>query len=171
MTTSRTRIARPLSIALLIAVSPVLVGCSVAENIVGGVVSEAQNQAGDAISEAQRQASDALSEALGGAAFSTDGQLPAGFPAEAVPVVGDVQGGVSGPDASGWAVRTTLVSDDFASAAAALEGAGFVSSAVDSDADSGFGTFALAPHTVVLTVGTDGDGVVTATYVVTVDGS
>jgi len=169
MTTSPARIARPLLIAFAIATIPLLAGCSVAENMVNGVVSEAQDQADDAISEAQKQAGDALSEALGGAAFSTDGQLPSGFPADTIPVVGDVQGGVSGPDGSGWGVRTTLVGDDFASAQAALEGAGFTSSAVNSDADSGFGTFTLEPHTVVLTVSTATDGVVTANYVVTVN--
>ena len=156
MTTSALRFARPLSIALLIAVAPVLVGCSAAENMVNGVVDEAQNQAGDAISEA-----------LGGAGVTTDGQLPSGFPSDAIPVVGEVQGGGSGPDSSGWVVDTTLGSDDFASAQAALEGVGYVSSAVNSDADSGFGTFTLAPYTVVLTVNTDADGATTATYVVT----
>ena len=156
MSTSVLRFARPLSIALLIAVSPVLVGCGAAENMVNGVVDEAQNQAGDA-----------LSEALGGASISTDGELPTGFPLDAIPVVGEVLGGGSAPDASGWVVRTTLGTDDFASAQAALEGAGFVSSAVNADADSGFGTFTLAPYSVLLTVTTGGDGAVTATYVVT----
>lgn len=170
MTTSPTRFARPLMLAFAIATIPLLAGCSVAENVVDGVVSEAQNQADNAISEAQKQAGDAISDALGGAAVSTDGELPAGFPTDTIPVVGDVQGGVSGPDGTGWGVRTTLVSDDFASAQAALEGAGFTSSAVSSDADSGFGTFTLDPHTVVLTVSTATDGVVTANYVVTVNG-
>jgi len=156
MTTPRLRFARPLSLALVLFAFPMLAGCSVAENMVNGVVSEAQNQAGDAISEA-----------LGGAGVTTDGQLPSGFPSDAIPVVGEVQGGGSGPDSSGWVVVTTLGSDDFASAQAALEGAGYVSSAVNSDADSGFGTFTLAPYTVVLTVNTDADGATTATYVVT----
>jgi hypothetical protein len=156
MTTSSLRFARPLSIALLIAVAPVLVGCSAAENMVNGVVDEAQSQAGDAISEA-----------LGGAGISSDGELPGGFPSDAVPIVGEVQGGGSGPDSSGWVVITTLSTDDFASAQAALEGAGYVSSAVNSDADSGFGNFVLDPYTVVLTVSTDNDGTTTATYVVT----
>ena len=156
MTTSTLKIARPLSIALLLFATPMLAGCSVAENMVNGVVSEAQNQAGDAISEA-----------LGGAGVSTDGELPSGFPSDAVPIVGEVQGGGSGPDSSGWVVMTTLTDDDFAAAQAALEGAGYVSSAVNSDADSGFGNFVLDPYTVVLTVSTDGDGKTTATYVVT----
>jgi hypothetical protein len=156
MTTSRSPIARPLSLALVLFAMPVLAGCSVAENMVNGVVSEAQNQAGDAISEA-----------LGGAGVTTDGEMPSGFPSDAIPVVGEVQGGGSGPDSSGWVVVTTLGADDFAAAQAALEGAGYVSSAVNSDADSGFGSFTLAPYTVVLTVNTDADGVTTATYVVT----
>jgi hypothetical protein len=156
MTTSALRFARPLSIALLIAVAPVLVGCSAAENVVNGVVGEAQNQAEDAISEA-----------LGGAGISSDGELPNGFPADAVPVVGEVLGGGSAPDSSGWVVRTNLGGESFASAQAALEGAGFESSAVNSDADSGFGTFTLAPYSVVLTVSTGSDDAMTATYVVT----
>ena len=161
MTISALRFARPLSIALLIAVTPVLVGCSAAENVVNGVVDEAQNQAGDAISEA-----------LGGAGISTDGEIPNGFPSDEIPVVGEVLGGGSAPDASGWVVRTTLAEagasgEDFVSAQAALEAAGFASSAVNADADSGFGTFTLAPYSVVLTVATDSDGVMTATYMVT----
>jgi hypothetical protein len=156
MTTSTLKIARPLSLALLIFAVPALAGCSVAENMVNGVVSEAKNQAGDAVSEA-----------LGGAGVSTDGELPSGFPADQIPVVGEVQGGGSGPDSSGWVVVTTLTADDFASAQAALEGAGYVASAANGDADSGFGTFTLAPYTVVLTVATDADGTTTATYVVT----
>ena len=156
MTTSTLKIARPLSLALLVFAAPALAGCSVAENMVNGVVSEAQNQAGDAISEA-----------LGGAGVSTDGELPTGFPSDEIPVVGEVQGGGSGPDSSGWVVITTLSTDDFASAQAALEGAGYVSSAVNSGADSGFGNFVLDPYTVVLTVSTDNDGTTTATYVVT----
>jgi len=81
--------------------------------------------------------------------------------------VGEVQGGGAGPDSSGWVVVTTLTTHDFAAAQAALEGAGYVASAVNSDADSGFGTFTLAPYTVVLTVATDTDGATTATYIVT----
>jgi len=156
MTTTSSRFARPLLIALLLISAPVLTGCSVAENIVGGVVDEAKNQAGDAISDA-----------LGGAGVSTDGELPTGFPSDAVPIVGTVQGGGSAPDASGWVVRTTLAGDDFASAQAALEGAGYVASAVNTDADSGFGTFTLAPYSVALATDTGADGVVTATYIVT----
>jgi hypothetical protein len=161
MRTSRLRSARPLAIALLIVVSPALVGCSAAENIVGGVVDEATDQAGEALG-------DAVSDALGGAGISTDGQLPSGFPAANVPLVGSVQGGGAGPDASGWVVRTTLgAGESFATAQAALEAAGYASSAVNADADSGFGSFTLAPYAVALTVATDADGVATATYIVT----
>jgi hypothetical protein len=79
-----------------------------------------------------------------------------------------VQGGGAGPDASGWVVRTTLgEGETFATAQSALEGAGYASSAVNADADSGFGSFTLAPYTVALTVATDPDGVTTATYIVT----
>ncbi|MCU1544855.1 MAG: putative secreted protein [Microbacteriaceae bacterium] len=162
MSTSPLRSARPLALALLLAVSPVLVGCSAAENIVGGVVDEAKSQAADALG-------DAVSDALGGAGISTDGELPPGFPAAAVPLVGTVQGGGAGPDASGWVVRTRLAAgESFATAQAALEAAGFASSAVNADADSGFGSFALAPYTVALTVAADSGGIATATYIVTI---
>jgi hypothetical protein len=161
MSTTSPRLIRPLAIALLIASSPVLVGCSVAENVVGGVVNEAQDQVGDAVG-------DAVSDALGGAGISTDGQLPPGFPADAVPVVGSVQGGGAAPDSSGWVVISALESgESFATAQQALEGAGYVSSAVDSDADSGFGNFSLAPYNVAVTVATETGGTMSATYVVT----
>jgi hypothetical protein len=161
MSTFSRRLARPLAIALLIAATPVLVGCSAAENIVGGVVEEAKNQAGQA-------AGDAVAEALGGAGVSTDGELPPAFPADAVPLVGAVRGGGAGPDSSGWVVLTTFGDGEtFDDAQAALEGAGYTAGAVDADADSGFGNFTLAPYNVALTVATEGGGATTATYVVT----
>jgi hypothetical protein len=161
MSTTSFRLARPLAIALLLAAFPVLVGCSVAENVVNGVVDEATDQVGGAVG-------DAVSEALGGAGISADGQLPPGFPADDVPVVGAVQGGGAGPDSSGWVVISTFgEGESFATAQAALEGAGYVSSAVDADADSGFGNFTLAPYNVALTVATEAGGAMGATYVVT----
>jgi hypothetical protein len=135
----------------------VLAGCSVAENVVGGVVDEAG-----------KQLEDSVSEQLGGAGVSTDGELPTGFPEDAVPVVGEVQGGGNAPGATGWVVRTTLTGDEqFSTAQEGLEAAGYAPSAVNSDANSGFGTFTLAPYTVVLTVDTDNGGVTSATYLVT----
>jgi len=153
-TLSRRARVSVLTIALL--ALPALTGCSVAENMVGGVVSEAQGQLDDAVSDA-----------LGGAGITTDGELPSGFPTEEIPLAGEVLGGGSAPEGAGWVVRTELAAgDDFATAQAALEDAGYESSAVNSDTDSGFGTFTLTPYTVVLTVATDAD-VMTATYVVT----
>jgi hypothetical protein len=150
---SRTRLSLAAASALLFL--PALTGCSIAENMVGGVVSEAQGQLDDAVSDA-----------LGGAGITTDGELPGGFPSDEIPLTGTVLGGGSAPEGAGWVVRTELTDADFAAAQAALEDAGFESSAVNSDADSGFGTFTLTPYTVVLTVATDAD-VMTATYVVT----
>ncbi|MCU1423900.1 MAG: putative secreted protein [Microbacteriaceae bacterium] len=157
MATLRARLTAPTAIVIAILATPLLAGCSVAENVVGGVVDEAGSQLEESISDQ-----------LGGAGVSTDGELPDGFPAEAIPLVGEVQGGGSAPDSAGWVVRTVLGADErFPAAQAALDEAGYASSAVDSDSDSGFGTFTLEPYTVVLTVATDADGVVSATYIVT----
>jgi len=153
--TTLSRRARVSVLAIALLALPALTGCSVAENMVGGVVSEAQGQLDDAVSDA-----------LGGAGITTDGELPSGFPTEEIPLTGEVLGGGSAPEGSGWVVRTALTGEDFATAQAALEDAGYESSAVNSDADSGFGTFTLTPYTVVLTVATDAE-VMTATYVVT----
>jgi len=146
------------AIALAIAATLPLAGCSVLDNVVDGVVGEAQEQLDGVISET-----------LGGAGISTDGELPTGYPAAEIPVVGEVQGGGSAPDSSGWVVVTTLSgADQFAVAQGELEAAGFVASGVNTDADGGFGTFTLEPYTVVLTVATDAEGATTGTYVVTV---
>ena len=136
-----------------------------------GVVSEASDQVGDAVDgavdSAKSQFDDAVSDALGGAGISTDGELPDGFPVDDVPLVGTVEGGGAGPDSAGWVARTTLGDGEtFETAAGELEGAGFTGSAVDSDADSGFGNYSGSKYTVLLTVNT-ADGVATATYVVT----
>ena len=64
-------------------------------------------------------------------------------------------------------VRTELGSvAEFEEARSALEGAGYTASAVNSDANSGFGTFTSADYTVVLVVATEASEV-TATYIVT----
>ncbi len=150
--------SRTIAIAalLLLGTTPALVGCSVADNIVGGVVDEVRGGVDDAIGES-----------LGGAGITTDGELPSGFPVAAVPTIGEVRGGGSGPSSSGWVVQTTLASAaDFATAQEALEAAGFTASGVNTDAESGFGSFSSAEYIVVLTVATGSDDVVTATYVV-----
>ena len=168
-----------LASVLLLGAAPILAGCGVAENVVGGIAGEARDSVDDAIAGAQDGVDDAVAsardtvdeaigQAIGGAGITADGELPSGFPADAVPLTGEVLGGGSGPDSTGWVVHTRLAAaSDFAAAQAALEGAGFGSSAVDSDADSGFGTFTSNAFRVILTVSTDGDGLVDATYVVT----
>ena len=161
----------PAVFALLIVAGFALSGCSAAENVVNGVVSEASDQVGEAVDgavdSAKSQFDDAVSDALGGAGISTDGELPKGFPVDDVPLVGTVEGGGAGPDSTGWVARTTLTGDEsFESAGGALEDAGFDPSAVNSDTDSGFGTYSGTGYTVLLTVGTT-DAVMTATYVVT----
>ncbi|HEV7956800.1 MAG TPA: hypothetical protein VGP10_06555 [Marisediminicola sp.] len=146
-----------LAAALLVGAAPALVGCGVAENIVGGVTDEVRGGVDDAIGKA-----------LGGAGITTNGQVPDGFPMDAVPVVGEVVGGGAGPNATGWVLKTRLESAaDFVTAQETLEGAAFTASGVNSDSDSGFGSFTSADHVVVLTVATGSDGVVSATYVVT----
>ncbi len=146
-----------LSAALLLGGMTTLAGCSVADNVVGGVVDEVRGGVDDAVTDV-----------LGGAGVSTDGNVPNGFPTDAVPLTGTVAGGGAGTDATGWVVRTTLANaGEFAAAQTALEGAGFEGSAVNADETSGFGTFTSDRYTVILTVTTGSDDVVTATYVVT----
>jgi hypothetical protein len=179
---------RPVLVAaLLLGAVPLLTGCGVAENAVSGVVDEARSGVDDAVGDAVDQAregvdgavgdvvdqarsglDDAVGDVLGGAAITDDGALPRGFPSDAVPLTGEVLGGGAAPDSLGWAVRTRLAgADQFSVAQSALEAAGFASSAVDSDGDSGFGTFTSDAHRVVLASTTDADGLVTATWLVT----
>jgi hypothetical protein len=130
------------------------------DNVIEGVVGEGAEQL-------QGGVEGLVEDAIGGTAISSDGQLPDGFPADAVPVTGTVLGGGSGPNGAGWVARTQLGSAaEFEQAKSALEGAGFTASAVNSDGNSGFGTFTSADHVVVLVVATE-SGQATATYVVT----
>lgn len=142
-------------------------GCSTGtplDNIVEGLVDQGVEQITSGIDESVRGLVD---DVLGGVELSTDGEPPASFPSE-IPLTGEVLGGGAGPDGTGWVVRTRL--DDpgaFDAAAAALEGAGFAASGVSSDADSGYGAFTSSAYRVDLSVATDAQGEVTATYVVT----
>ncbi len=143
-----------------------LTGCTGTplDNVIEGIVGEGAEQLGDQV---QGGVEGLVEDALGGTAISSDGELPDGFPADAVPVTGTVLGGGSGPNGTGWVVRTQLGSaTEFEQARTALEGAGYTASAVNSDAESGFGTFTSADYTVVLVVATE-SGQANATYVVT----
>ncbi|MFC0682257.1 hypothetical protein ACFFGH_30885 [Lysobacter korlensis] len=149
-------------IVVALASALTLTGCTGTplDNVIEGLVGEGAEQL-------QGGVEGLVEDALGGTAITSDGQLPEGFPADAVPVTGTVLGGGSGPNGTGWVARTELASAaEFEQAKAALEGAGFTASAVNSDANSGFGTFTSADHTVVLVVATE-SGQATATYVVT----
>jgi hypothetical protein len=134
------------------------------DNIVEGIVQQGVDQLVGGIDEQIRGLVD---DVLGGVELTGDGEVPASFPAE-VPLTGAVLGGGAGPEGSGWVVRTQLDGGlGFADAAAALEQAGFTASGVSSDATSGYGAYSGAAYRVDLSVATDGEGVVTATYVVT----
>lgn len=152
-----------LSGALLIGAT----GCSTGtplDNIVEGLVEQGVDQIMSGVDEQIRGLVD---EVLGGVEITTDGTVPGSFPNE-VPLTGDVLGGGAGPEGSGWVVRTQLDGGlGFADAAEALEAAGFSASGVSSDAESGYGAYTSDSYRVDLSVATDADGVVTATYVVT----
>lgn len=143
-----------------------LVACgtgSPVDNVVGGAVDGLRG-------EAERALGDTLDEVLGGAAVSTDGTLPESFPSAEVPLApGAVRGGGAAPDGAGWAAQVAVDEGvTFGSTQAQLEAAGYTAAGVDSDADSGFGTFTGATHRVVLTFSTEASGgAVLATYVVT----
>ncbi|GAA1690397.1 hypothetical protein GCM10009792_08060 [Microcella alkalica] len=161
------RLAATLAAALVGALALGASGCATGtplDDIVEGLVDQGVEQITSGIDESVRGLVD---DVLGGVELSTDGEPPASFPRE-VPLVGDVLGGGAGPDSTGWVVRTRI--DDagaFAAAAAALEGAGFAASGVSSDTDSGYGAFTSSAYRVDLSVATDAQGEVTATYVVT----
>ena len=143
-----------------------LTGCTGTplDNVVGGLVDEGAKQLSEQV---QGGVEGLVEDALGGTALTSDGKLPDGFPADAVPVTGTVEGGGSGPTGTGWVARTKLGSAaEFDTARAALEDAGYAASAVNSDANSGFGTFSSADYTVVLVIATE-SGDAHATYVVT----
>jgi hypothetical protein len=135
------------------------------DNIVGGAVDSGLE---DLKGTAQKAVEDAAGEALNGAGITTDGTLPASFPAEVPLVPGTTRGGGAGPDGTGWVAQIAVSgADQFTVARQQLEDAGFAASGVDTDAESGFGTFTGAAYRVVLTVSTDSEGQAIATYVVT----
>mgnify|MGYP000067664643 CR=1 FL=1 len=163
---TRTRTRRLAALALAAGLAFGASGCtgSPLDDIVEGVVQQGVDEITGGIDESVRGLVDGV---LGGAAISTDGSLPSGFPNEVV-VTGEVVGGAAGPEGTGWVAQSRLGGGaGFEDAAAALERAGFSPSNVSSDADSGFGSFTSASYRVDLAVATDAEGVVTATYVVT----
>ncbi len=152
-----------LSLALVAGTSACSTGTPI-DNIVEGLVQQGVDQLVGGIDEQIRGLVD---DVLGGVELTADGTVPSSFPTE-VPLTGAVLGGGAGPQGSGWVVRTRLDGGlAFADAAATLEGAGFAPSGVSSDAGSGYGAFTSDAYRVDLSVATDADGVVTATYVVT----
>ena len=163
----RTRLVRSAT-GLLLAAGLVggLTACSSLDNVVGSAVDQGVESVRGTVEGA---VGDAVSEALGGASVSTDGTLPESFPAEVPLLDGTVRGGGAGPDGSGWVAQLAVASlDDFATAQAALEAAGYSAAGVNVDADTALGTFTGPTYRVVLTITTQAsDGAVLATYVVT----
>jgi hypothetical protein len=167
VTSTRTRLLRSAS-AVLLATGLVggLAACSAVDNVVGSAVDQGVESVRGTVEGA---VGDAVSDALGGASVSTDGTLPDSFPAEVPLLDGTVRGGGAGPDGSGWVAQVTVASlDDFTTAQAALEAAGYTAAGVNVDADTALGTFTGPTYRVMLTVTTQAsDGAVIATYVVT----
>ena len=165
---SKSLIRSVAALTLVVGLGAGLTACgsgSPIDNIVGGAIDSSVEGLTGTV---QQAVEDAAGEALGGAGITTDGTLPESFPAEVPLVEGTVRGGGAGPEGSGWVAQITVSgADRFTVAQQQLEQAGYTSSGVDSDADSGFGTFTGSAYRVVLTVSTDTDGVSTATYVVT----
>ena len=152
--------------SVVLAGALLLTGCTGTplDNIVEGIVSDGADQIAEQV---EGGVQGLIEDAIGGTEITSDGRLPDGFPADAVPVTGTVLGGGSGPNGMGWVARTQLASAaEFDQARAALEGAGYAASAVNADANSGFGTFTSSDYTVVLIVATE-SGQANATYVVT----
>jgi hypothetical protein len=167
MMSSRRR-HRVAAIALASALLATTAGCTTGtpiDSIVDGLVQQGVDQVTGGLDESIRGL---VGDVLGGVELNTDGQVPSTFPAD-IALTGAVVGGGAGPADSGWVVQTLLEGGlTFVDAAAALEAAGFVASGVADDADGGYGAFTSSAHRVDLSVITDADGVVTATYVVTV---
>ncbi|MCU1635476.1 MAG: hypothetical protein JWQ68_715 [Cryobacterium sp.] len=134
---------------------------SLTENIVGAAVEEGKKALSDT-------AENLIEDLAAGTSISTDGELPAGFPVDDVPLgEGTVLGGGAGPNSSGWIVNVSLPSvESFEAASTTLTDAGYTAAGVSSDSTSAFGTFTNSTYRVVLTVTTGGDGAVTANYVV-----
>lgn len=166
MSLSRSRralAATAVSVALVAGTSACSTGTPL-DNIVEGLVQQGVDQLVGGIDE---QIQGLVGEVLGGVELTGDGEVPATFPTE-VALTGTVLGGAAGPENSGWVVRTQLDGGlGFDDAAAALEQAGFSPSGVSADAGSGYGAYTSDVYRVDLSVATDGDGIVTATYVVT----
>ncbi|QSB24459.1 hypothetical protein [Curtobacterium sp. 24E2] len=143
-------------------------GSSVASTVADGVAGIDGKAIQDGMSSVAGGIDGALDTALKGANVTSDGKVPDGFPSSDVPLVdGTVLGGGAGPNGSGWVVQVRAGSvDDFASAAQQLADAGYTESAKRADSSSAFGMFRSDGYRVVLTF-SDGDGGVTATYIVT----
>jgi hypothetical protein len=161
------RTHRAAMMAVVLALVAGTAGCATGtplDNIVDGLVQQGVDQVTGGIDESIRGL---VGDVLGGVELTIDGQVPSTFPAD-IALTGAVVGGGAGPAGSGWVVQTLLEGGlTFADAADALEVAGFAASGVADDAGGGYGAFISSAHRVDLSVITDGDGVVTATYVVT----
>lgn len=138
-----------------------LAGCSQ----VGDVVREAAHEGAEQV---RHSVEDVIGDTLGKVQVSTDGHVPDSFPTDAVPFPeGKLLGGGAAPEGTGWVAQVAVpdVEGGFQDAQARLEAAGYASSEVASDAQSGYGRFESDAYTVIVTVSAD-PGSPVATYVV-----
>ena len=96
------------------------------------------------------------------------GDLPEGFPEDAVPLVGEVTSGtaVDTPDGTGWTISTETdgsAEDVFSEAVAELEDAGFTNQSTLGGTSA---NLTSEEYGVVLNVSDSGTGAVVAVYVV-----
>ncbi|RIJ51120.1 hypothetical protein DZG00_10110 [Clavibacter lycopersici] len=152
---------RGLAAGLVLVPALVITGCSQ----VGDVVRDA---AQEGAKQVRHSVEDVVGDTLGKVQVSTDGHIPDSFPADAVPFPeGKLLGGGAAPDGAGWVAQVAVpeVEGGFADARTRLEAAGYASSEIASDAQSGYGRFTTDAYTVIVTVSAD-PGSPVATYVV-----
>lgn len=138
-----------------------LTGCSQ----VGDVVRDAAHEGAKQV---RHSVEDVIGDTLGKVQVSTDGHVPDTFPSDAVPFAeGKLLGGGAAPEGAGWVAQVAVpdVESGFADVRARLEAAGYASSEVTSDAQSGYGRFTTDAYSVIVTVSAD-LGSPVATYVV-----
>ncbi len=111
----------------------VLAGCSQ----VGEVVRDAAHEGAKQV---RHSVEDVIGDTRGKVQVSTDGHVPPSFPTDAVPFAEQLAlGGGAAPEDAGWVAQVAVpdVEGGFADARARLEAAGYASSDVTGDAQSG----------------------------------
>ncbi len=143
-------------------------GSAVASNVANGVSSISGGAIQRGMASLAGGIDGALSNALQGAKILSNGMLPPGYPTSAVPLVdGEVLGGGSGPNQSGWVVQVRVASlNQFADATHLLGNAGFSTTVSHQDGVSAFGLFEATHYRAVVLFSKGSTGI-TATYIVT----